>query len=217
MKKLTLILIALLALLGASIASAKISIYVNEVEGKPAFESIKRFSGKGCEKEWRKKQSLGFVIDGGRRACEFALPVAGDSKQPDHTIQAVAKLTNGTDKKAKQTSYIGARIRAGRKDGYELRVFPKTRTWSFIRNGTEVEEGRDRAIDAVGKKNLLRLASEGNTVVARVNNEVLTVFKDPQPNEVDGRRALLTSGIATRTKKDAVGLFDDIKLIIPSP
>lgn len=217
MKLISLTFAAVCALIFASIASGAVTIYANDVNGQQAFESLKQFDGKECSKSWRKKQSLGFTVDGGRSACSWKLPVEGDSAQPDHTLQAVAKVANGTDKKAKEDTFLGLRIRANRKQGYEMRVFPKSRQWEFRRNGKMIEEGTDRAIGAIGKKNLMRLASGGNTIVARVNNAVLVNFKETSPGQVDGRKALLTSGIAGRTKKDALGLFDQIKLILPNP
>lgn len=208
---------ALGALIFASLAIAKLTIYENEVNGKQAFSSLKELKGKKCKKSWRKKQSLGFTVDGGRTECSWKLPVEGDSKQPDHTLQALGKVANGTDKKAKEQSFVGLRIRANRKQGYEMRVFPKPRRWEFLRNGKVVEEGTEREIGAIGKKNLMRVASEGNTVVARINNAVLTTFKDSEAGGVGGRKALLIAGVDGRTRKDAVGFFDGIKLILPSP
>lgn len=215
MKQITLIATAAFALFFASVALGQVTIYENKVEGRAAFESVKAFAGKNCKKQWRKKQSLGVIVDGGRQDCSWRLPLEGDSKQPDHIIQALGKVSNGTDNKAKEGTYIGLGVRANRKQGYEMRVFPKSRKWMFIRNRQLVAEGRERAIGAIGKKNVMRLATEGNNVVARVNNEVLIAFKDKEADGVRGRKALLVSGIDSRTKKDAFGLFDSIKLILP--
>lgn len=217
MKLISLTTAAVCALIFASVALAKVTIYENEVNGKSGFASLKEFAGKNCKKSWRKKQSLGFTVDGGRTECSWKLPIEGDSNQPDHTLQALGKVANGTDKKAKEQSFVGLRIRANRKQGYEMRIYPKPRRWEFLRNGKVVEAGTERAIGAIGKKNLMRLASEGNTVVPRINNVELTTFKDPEADGVGGRKALLVSGVGQKTRKDATGFFDQIKLILPNP
>lgn len=218
MKRILLTSITLVTLLGAGSALAQVVIYSNGVNNKSSFKEIKLAGGKKkCSKNWRGKKKLGFKAERGNSHCSLRLPVSGDSNRPNHTVQALAKIANGTDKKVRDATYVGAAVRSGGKDGYEMRVFSKRRRWTFLRNGEVIEEGRSRAIGAIGKKNLLRLATEGDSVVARVNNDVLVSFKDPQAGSVGGRKALLTAGIEKRSRKSAVGFFDKVKLILPDP
>lgn len=209
-----------LALLGlGSTAIAKVTVYENGFGSKSQVEALNKLaSGKACKKSWKGEDSLGFTVTKAPVVCALRTPVEGDAKQPDHTVEVTAKLLKSTDKKVRKDAYVGLAVRAKRGEGYEVRIFPKGRRWKLLRNDDSVRRGRSKAIDALGKKNVLRLAVEGNIVVARVNDEALTdAFKDRLPEEVGGRKTALTFGVEGKSRKDAVGLFDDLSVAVPDP
>ena len=127
-------------------------------------------------------------------------------------------MTKATDDSVKETVYVGLQVRANKKEGYELRVFPKTRRWQLLKNGAVLEEDRDKRIEGLATKNRLELSALGNTVTAKVNGAKLQEFRDKDAEEVSGRKTGLTYGDRKDTKR-AVGeaFFDKLKVQVPVP
>jgi hypothetical protein len=208
--------IATLALAGS--AAAAVVVYKNSFNNRADYTSIKRLSGgKKCDKAWKKKKMLGLKTSSGRRNCSFDTPVEGDSKQPNHIIQASAKIGKATHRKIREKVYVGVALRANERSEYELRIFSKGRRWQLLKNGQVVGSGKEPAIEAIGKANKLRLAADGPRAVAKVNGKALTTFRDQDPEEVSGRKTAVTFGSTAKPKRDAAATFSAVKVLVPSP
>jgi len=207
-------------LVAAGLAQGAISLYKTSFSSRAEYKSVASLerSGGACDRSWRNKDALGVTVRGGKADCSLITPVEGDSKQPDHIVQVVAKVTKATDDKVKESVYVGVTVRANRKEGYELRVFPKARTWQLIKNGAVLDENRDKGIEGLAKKNRLQLAASGSTVTAKVNGKRLTEFRDKDAEQVGGRKTGLTYGNRKEAKK-ALGeaFFDKLKVQVPVP
>jgi hypothetical protein len=161
-----------LALALAAGAIANVVIYQNNFSKKKDFKRIERLQGGGkCKGTWKGKKAFGTRVNGGSRECLFSTPVEGDSKQPDYTIQAAGKVLKKTNKKVRDKVYVGVAGRANRKSAYEVRVFPKGRTFALLKNGEEVAGGKNKSIAELDKRNLIRLSIDRGTVVAKVNGK----------------------------------------------
>lgn len=205
-------------LLLAGAAAAAVAVYKNGFNDRADFKAIERIAGgKECGKSWKGKKLLGVRTADGRRDCMYGTPVEGDSKQPDHTIQAVGKVGKQTDKKIRDSVYVGVALRVNRRSDYQLRIFPKGRRWQLIRSGDGIRAGRDGAIDKLGAKNKLRLVAEGSRITAKVNGQQLASFKDEQPDEVSGRKSAIVFGSTSKRNKKALGSFDQIRVLVPDP
>jgi hypothetical protein len=217
MKRLVPITAVLLAL-AVPAALASVAIYGNSFKSRSGVTEIKKFGGgKKCGKSWKGKKALGVVARGGNRDCGYRTPVEGDRNQPNHTIVASGKVLKRTDGKIRDRVYNGVALRANRKTHYELRIFSKGRKWRLLKSGQAVERGTDNSINPVGKKNTLRLSAEGRNVTVRVNGKQLASFRDGSPEEVSGRKTVLTFGSTAKRKTAAHGLFDRVRVLIPSP
>jgi hypothetical protein len=211
-------LIATLVLALTATAVAGVSVYKNPFDKRAEFKQIRKLQGGGkCGKSWKGKKSFGVVVKEGRRNCSFRTPVEGDRKQPDHAIQAVAKVLKKTHKKVRSSVYAGLALRANRKSHYEVRIYPKGRQWQLLKSGLEVDSGKNSAIAALNKKNRIRLAVTGDTVLAKVNGTKLATFEDQSPKEVSGRKTAVTFGSEAKSKKDGLGVFDKVKVLVPDP
>jgi hypothetical protein len=206
------------ALLLATTASAGVVIYKNNFAKKSDVAAVKKLSGgKKCGKSWKGKKALGVSVAGGRHHCLLRTPVQGDRKLPNHTVQALGKVLKKSHKKARDGLYVGVAVRADKKLGYELRVFPKGRRWQLLRNGSVERKGRSKAINALGKANQVRVGVKGANVTSRVNGSKLGGFRDANPDPVRGRYTAVGFGNTTRTKKDGFGLFDKVRVVLPNP
>lgn len=211
-------LIATLVLAVTATAVAGVAVYKNPFGKRAEFKGMQKLQGGGkCGKSWKGKKAFGVVVKEGRHNCAFRTPVEGDRKQPDHTMQAVAKVLKKTHKKVRRSVYAGVALRANRKSHYELRIYPKGRRWQLLKSGLELDSGKDSAIVALNKKNRIRLAVTGDTVLAKVNGTKLATFVDEAPKEVSGRKAALTFGSEAKSKKDGFGVFDKVKVLVPNP
>lgn len=218
MKRLISLTIASLALVLSAGAIANVLVYENNVSKKKFFKQIDKLQGGGkCKLSWKGEKSLGLRVNKGNRDCLFTTPVEGDSKEPDHTIQAVGKVLKKTDKKVRKNIYVGLASRANRKSGYEIRVFPKGRRFQLLKNGAVLAEGKNKAINALDKRNQLRLTTEGNTITAKANGKRLAKITDRAAEEVVGRKPALAFGSEARANKDGFGVIDRIKIFVPSP
>lgn len=218
MKRLIALTIAALSLLFAVGASASVLIYQNDFSAKQHFQRIVKLEGGGkCKHSWQNKRAFEVRVNAGRHDCLYTTPVEGDSKQPDMMIQARAKVLDRTHKKIRDKVYIGLALRANRKSAYELRVFPKGRTYELIRNGILVDSGKNDAIASLDQKNQMRLSADGRSVVAKVNGTRLAGFEDEAIEEVRGQQSGLIFGSEAKPNKDGFGVFDNVKVFLPNP
>jgi hypothetical protein len=215
-KRTTPLLVLLAGLLLTASAAATIIVYKNDFKAKRDVAAMKKISGgKQCAKSWKGKKALGARAKQGRRACMLATPVRGDRAHPDHVVMASGTILKKTDKKPRNGAYVGVAVRAGKKSGYELRVFSKGRRWELLRNGSRERAGRSKAIAPIGKKNKLRIVVKAAAVSARVNKAKLGGFKDPNRDGVNGRGTAIAYGSTAKSKKDTYALFDTIRVGLP--
>lgn len=220
MKRLLLIATLVVALAVPASAGAGISVFKTSFSSRADYRSIDKLSGnrKKCKRAWRKKSSLGVIVKGGKQDCGLSTPVQGDGPQPDHIVKAVAKVTKRTDKKLRESSYVGVSVRASRKESYELRIFPKARRWQLLKSGEVLKRDRDKRIEGLAKKNRLQISAIRDTVVAKVNGKRLASFHDQNAEQVSGRKAGLTYGARRKARGDKMkGFFDKLKVQVPAP
>lgn len=219
MKRLATISALLVALAAAALAHGEISIFKTSFTARGDYRAIENFGGgKSCRRSWRDKSSLGVKVRGGKADCALATPVEGDSDQPDHIIKAVAKVTKQTDDKVREDAYVGLAVRANRDEGYELRVFPKARSFQFLRNGEVLVKDRDGKIEGLAKKNRLMISALGDAITVKVNGERLGGLIDERAGAVEGRKTVLTYGVRKRSRRAvAKAFFDKLKVQVPDP
>ena len=218
--------IALTATILAAVAAiavpafAAVTVYKNNFSSKSDYASVTKQSGKKkkCKRNWRKKSALGVTTKGGKQNCALKTPVESDSVRADLTVQVVAKVTESTEKAARKGAYVGVSVRSGRKEGYVLRVFPKTRKWELLKNRVVVEKGDDKVVKGMKKKNKLEISARGDRIIGKVNGKKQVSYKDPAPDEVKGLGTGVVHGISQKVKKkNAVAFFDKLKVGVPKP
>ncbi|HKJ35795.1 MAG TPA: hypothetical protein VKA36_04440 [Solirubrobacterales bacterium] len=218
MKRLIAATIVALALAFAASAVANVLIYQNGFGKKRDVQRVSKLQGGGkCKSSWKGKRALGLRVNKGNKNCLFRTPVEGDSKQPDHTIQALGKVLKKTNKKVRDKVYVGVALRANRRSGYEIRVFPKGRRYELLKNGDAVRKGKNRDIKPLDKRNQIRLGVSRNTVVAKVNGKRVAKFTDKAAEEVSGRKTAVAFGSEAKANKDGFGIVDKIKVFVPTP
>lgn len=221
LKRLTLAttLIAAVALIALP-AYAAVTVYKNNFKSKAEYASVTKQSGKKkkCKRNWRNKSALGVTTKGGKQNCALKTIVESDSVRADLTVTVNAKVTESTEKAARKGAYVGVSVRSSRKEGYVLRVFPKTRKWELLKNRVVVQKGDDKAVKGMKKKNKLEISARGDTVIGKVNGKQQVSYKDPAPDEVEGLGTGLVYGISQKVKKkQAVAFFDKLKVGVPKP
>jgi hypothetical protein len=220
MKRLAATLVLTVALLAATAATGAVSVFKTSFSSRSEYSAVKKLAGdsKACKRSWRDKKAIGVVVKGGEVDCAMRTPVEGDSKQPDLIVQAVGQMTKETDKKVRDSVYIGVTVRSSRREGYELRVFPKSRRWQLLKSGEVLEENREKSIAGLDEKNRISISAIGSTVKAKANGKRLAVFKDRNAEQVSARGTGLTYGSRKRAKKaEGVGFFDKLKVQVPTP
>ncbi len=210
----------LVVLAAAAFAHAGISVYKTSFSSRADYKSVQtlvRSSG-ACDREWRNKSALGVKVKGGPADCVFATPVEGDSKRPDQIVKVIGKVTKGTDDKVRESVYVGVTVRANKKEGYELRVFPKPRRWQLLKNGDVIDQDRDKRIEGLAKKNRIEIQAVGSSITAKINGKRMKRFKDKDAEQVGGRKTGVTFGDRKDTKKaKGEGFFDKLKVQVPVP
>lgn len=220
MKRIAAISTLLVALAAAGLAYGAVTIFKTSFTTRGDYRSIDKLPGnrKDCDRTWRGKSSLGVSIEGGKESCGLSTPVEGDSKQPDHIVQAVAEVTKRTDDRVREASYVGVAVRANRDQGYELRVFPKARTWQLLRNGELVTGDRSGEIGGLGEKNRLQISAIDREVVVKVNGKHMGDLTDANAEQVEGRKTGLTYGVRMNSRKAVMrAFFDRVKVQVPNP
>jgi len=219
-KRLALLAALLAALAVAAVAHAGITVFKTSFDSRADYESIRSLSGspKQCKREWRDESVVGVTIVGGPVDCAASTPVQGDSPQPDQTVRVIAKVNKETDKSVSESVYVGVIVRAAAGESYELRVFPKARSYELLKNGEVIEEGREKAIEGLAAKNRLQIDAVGDTVTGKVNGKSLASFKDKDAEMVEGRRTGLSFGNVGKSKKGVgIAYFDKLKVQVPAP
>ena len=174
--------------------------------------------GKACAKRWEARRRSG-ARKTGRKECVLQTPVEGDSKLPNHVLQATGVVKKKTDKKIRSQVYVGLAVRVNARSSYEMRIFPKGRRYKLIKNGNELDSGKNKAINELDQKNRMRLEVNRSDVIAKVNgNGASRQVQGQRPPA--GQRAqdrALTYGSEARAKKDGYGTFDSVKVFVPDP
>ncbi len=219
MRRLLIPIIAAISLALAGSAVASVLIYKNGFGSKSDFKRIGKLAGgKACKKSYKGGKTFEGHVKKGGKECLFTTPVEGDTNQPNYTIQAEGKVMKKTDKRIRSKVYVGVAARANARSAYEVRVFPKGRTYSLLKNGEELSSGKNTAINALDEKNRIRLSVDDGSVTARVNGKPLASFDDKSPGEVRGRKAVVAFGSEGRSKKkEGFVRIDRIKVFVPSP
>lgn len=203
----------------AAVASANVLIFSTEFDSRkdvPRFDRL--VGGKACGKSWKGEKALGVEVMKGRKSCMLSTPVEGDAKQPNHVLQATAKVTKKkTNKKIRKQVYVGLAVRANTKSAYELRIYPKGRRWKLLKNGDAVDSGKEKAIAPLNKRERMRIEAFKSDVTARVNGKTLAKFHDNSPDEVNGRKTAVTYGSEARSNKNGYGVFQNVKAYVPNP
>ena len=188
--KITTAVTALVLVASAGVAAATVVIYSNDFSSRKEFRSVQKFEGgKPCRKFWRDKKTFGVKVKNGPLQCDFRTPLSGDSKEPDHEIEAAATVLDSTSRGARRDAYVGVAVRADKSSRYELRVFPDTRTFELRRRpggGEFPIRGTNAAIARTGKENKLKLRAFGDRVTALVNKtRVVPEVVDPEPRRAE--------------------------------
>ncbi|MEO7197378.1 MAG: hypothetical protein ABIZ50_02800 [Solirubrobacterales bacterium] len=220
MKRFTFLASLLMAVAVAAVAHAGITVFKTSFQSRSDFESIRSLSGPGkqCKRDWRDKSAVGVTVKGGPVNCAASTPVQGDAALPVQTVRVVAKVNKETDDSVSKSAYVGVIARASGKESYELRVFPKARSFELLKSGEVLQDGREKAVEGLAAKNRLQIDVIGDTVTAKVNGTKLASFKDKDAEQVEGRQTGLSFGIEENSKKGvAVALFDKLKIQIPVP
>ena len=210
-----------LALSAAAVSSGIVPIYENNFSSGAKYRQIKKLSGgKACTKFHEKKKSFGAKVDGGPTKCIFRTPVQGDGPGPDHQIEASAKVNKATSSKIRKQAYVAVGARAGKKTGYELRVFPQRGRWEVHRSPTGDGfpiKGSLKSIKGVGKTNELRLTVFGNTVAAHVNGTKVMFRTDSKAAQVSGANTTIVAAGEKKTGKTMSASFESVRVKLPNP
>jgi hypothetical protein len=216
-----LIAIALAALAGAAIAGAAgITVFKTSFSSRAEYRAMRELSGphKQCKKNWKDKTAVGVVVKGGPVDCTLSSPVQGDAPQSNQIVRVVAKLNKETDDKVKKSVFVGVVTRASRKEGYELRVFPKGKHFELLKSGEVLAQGREKAIEGIAKKNRLQIDAIGQTITGKVNGKQVAQVKDKDFEQVQGRQTGISYGNRDKSKKgQGVAFFDKFKVQVPVP
>lgn len=220
MRRIALTATLIAALAAAAAATAGVSVFKTSFSTRGEYSSLDRLSGasKTCKRSWRGKKSLGVTVKGGEADCSLSTPVEGDGSKPNQIVKAVAVVTKNTDKKVRKDTYVGVAVRADRRGDYELRVFPKSRRFQLVKSGEVLQQGREKAIEALDEKNRLEVSAIGNSIVGKVNGKRVAEFGDKDAAQVKGRKTALVYGSTKRSKKaEGIGYFDKLKVQVPTP
>jgi hypothetical protein len=217
---------ALVLAITAGAAFGLVALYKNSFSNKGEFNQLRLAVGskKVCGKFWRGKKAFGIKAKKGPVECAYRTPVIGDADRPDHDLSADARVANSTEEKIQKNVFVGLTVRANKDAGYQLRVFPKKQTWEVRRKPGDTgfpitSQGKDTAINPVGKKNVIKLRVFGDLITATINGKkIVDGFKDPgNTSDVKGRRTFVLLGNTKSKKGQAQGFIDDVEVRIPNP
>jgi len=205
----------------AAVAVGLVPVYENGFSSKDEFRQIDKLSGgSSCTKFHEKAKRFGVAVDGGSTKCIFRTPIEGDRPGPDHEVEAKVKVNKSTSSKIRKQVYGAVGVRAGKKVGYELRVFPKRQRWEVHQTPNSSGfpfKGTLEKINGVGKQNRLNLSAFGNRITAKVNGTKVLSRVDENAARVSGRIVTLVAAIEKKTNKAARVTFDSVSVKIPNP
>jgi hypothetical protein len=203
----------------AGVALAGVLIYSNTLSSNSAGKQLAHFEGNrsNCARHVRGGSLL--IQATGKDLCGYRLPLEGDRRQPDHTLQARLKLDKQTPKKLRKKSYVGVAVRVGGGTGYYLRLLPSRHQFALRRlphaKGFN-RSGKTKKIKA-SKWNHVRLQAIGSTITAIVNGKKVASVDDSADTGVTGRKAEVFAGANKANSTGAFGRVDDVRLLVPSP
>lgn len=212
-------LVAAGAAVAAAVAFGIVDIYSNDFATAGKGHQLSGAQGSHCDKTV-KNGTLQVTVKEGPEECGYQLPVEGESRQPNHDLQARMKLLKSTPKALRKNAFVGLEVRAGGGTDYELRIFPKGHRYVIKRTPGGIGfpvSGQDGAIKPIDKLNTLRLQAFGNVVKAWVNGAKIADVADSSPTDVRGRRAELVFSNGKKTAMDVVARADDVHLAVPTP
>jgi hypothetical protein len=206
----------------AATAFAFVQVYSNNFNNKPQYREIKTVTEGGhCKRKFMEERQAfqGFTTDGPRH-CRFKPPVQGAQPQPDHRFDVVGRVLSKTPSQIRTDAYVSISVRVGGGDRYELRVWPKDKTYELRRKpggpGFPVA-GPNGDIKPIGRANRMRLLVEDARVRAYVNGTELANVVDPSPGELRGAKVEFGVGNQRNTEKPTYALFDGVRLSVPNP
>jgi len=224
-------------------APIPVAVYSFQTAGDVA--AFQKLAGGTCGKKWQQQKAM--VVTLGKKAnfCSMRSSVVGDSTDPlsDLEVTAAAQLGSGFSGKLRSKAYVGVAARASETAGWELRVRPAAQTWqlfrdpkgapgpalvkagkgSFIKTGARTKtKTKAAAKPTAAANNLLLQTFDSNTptttVVAMVNGKTLITHSDAAPDQPDGRRSAVTTGVKGAGIGTGVsGVFDNVAIKVPSP
>jgi len=213
---------ALIAALSAlyGLAFGAVRVYENEFETASDGNELE-LSGKGCEAEVRgNKGQLGVSTSEGGSRCRMRLPVIADTSQPDHIVDATAKLLPKTPEQIRKKVYVAITVREGGGGYYELRVYPEKRKYSLTRKPEDPAfpiTDKDNKIGKAGDKNKLTLRALGDAVSAKINKIAVDEVIDPQPGGLPGTKISIVLGQEGGSSDGASVWFKDLRVLVPNP
>jgi hypothetical protein len=213
---------ALIAALSAlyGLAFGAVRVYENEFETASDGNELE-LAGKGCEAEVRgNKGQLGVSTSGGGSRCRLRLPVIADTSQPDHIVDATAKLLPRTPEQIRKKVYVAITVREGGGGYYELRVYPEKRKYSLTRKPEDPAfpiTDKDKKIGKAGDKNQLTLRALGDAVSAKINKIAVDEVIDPRPGGLPGTKISIVLGQEGGSSDGASVWFKDLRVLVPDP
>jgi len=207
-----------------------VAVYSFQTAGDVA--AFQKQSGAKCQKKWAKQKQMAITLGAKTNACAFRTSVVGDSTDPgsDMEVSAAVSVGGKISNKLMKKAYVGVAARSSETAGYELRVRPAAQTWQLFRDPrgaagpTLFRSGKRKFIKSGAKPTALRLRAFdfGSTtttqITGSVNGKTVISFADSEPDQPDGRRSVVTTGVkGTGAGTGVVGIFDNVAIKVPNP
>lgn len=210
-------------------ATVPVAVYTFQTNGDvAAFQ--KAIGGSKCKKKWRQMKQMAVTIGPKTSACAFRTSVVGDSTDPgsDMEVSAAASVSPGTPAKLMKKAFVGVAARSSETAGYELRVRTAAGVWQLFRDprgapGPVLHQAGKAAIKAGKKPTKISLqafdsGTTTTTVTALINGKTVLSFSDALPDQPDGRRSVITTGVkGAGSGSGVIGIFDNVAIRVPSP
>jgi hypothetical protein len=194
--------------------------------------AFQKVLGSKCDKKWRQRKSMEFMVGTGTNSCAFRSSVVADSSdvRADMEITGTAAMGGTTPNKLRKKAFLGVQVRSSENSSYELRVRPFARSWQLFRDPRGANQGP--TLFSSGKGKFIRPGLKGNdlslrafdfgsddtTLTARINGKVVVSATDTGNSQPDGRRSVVSTGIkGAGSGSGAVGIFDNVAIKVPNP
>jgi hypothetical protein len=206
----------------AATAFGFVQVYGNNFPNKPSYREIKPITDSDeCARDFMEsRHAMRAQTKAGPRHCRYRPPAQGSGPQPDHRFDAIGKILKATPSEIRTDAYLSMSVRVGAGERYELRIFPKDKTYELRRKPGGPgfpSAGPNNAIRPIDEANRMRLLVEGARVRAFVNGTMLADITDAQPGELHGAKVEFGVGSERNTNKPTIALFDGLKLSVPTP